>query len=509
MRTPTWFRHATAYEIYPQSFYDANGDGVGDLNGVTAKLDYVKDLGCDTIWLNPIYDSPCQDGGYDVRDYYAVHPRYGAMEDLVRLLEEAHQRGMHILLDLVPGHTSREHPWFRMSQQHERNDYSDRYIWTGNTFDKPWQYAWICGSVERNGCAMINFFDMQPALNYGFNHITHPWQMDWRAPRCQRTMDDMIDVMRFWLRKGVDGFRVDMADSLVKNDDEKTATCAIWRRALDIIHAEFPEAVLVSEWCTPDRALSKAGFDGDFWLEHTGPTDNGYHTLMRDGAWSYFRKEARGDLATFLNQYVHNLQETREDGFICLITGNHDCRRASMNLDVSELKMAYAFLLTLPGVPFIYMGDEIGARHLELPSKEGGYDRTGDRTPMQRDNGPQYGFSPNPDTFLPQDHSADAPTVAAQAADEQSLLNHVKRLLHFRREHADLNADSPFEVVWQGTRGYPFVYKRGNLLLAINAAEAATAIPFQVDAPLFQHGNIAAKDGLTVMDGQSFVIWQA
>ncbi len=508
MPTPTWFSKAIAYEVYPQSFLDTNGDGIGDLNGVIRKLDYIHDLGCDTIWLNPIYESPFQDGGYDITDHCKVAPRYGAEEDLIRLFDEAHKRGMHILLDLVPGHTSRQHSWFQASQQHERNEHSDRYIWTGNTFDKPWEYAWICGSVDRNGCAMINFFDMQPALNYGFNRITHDWQMSWQDPRVQGTMDEMTAIMRYWLSRGADGFRVDMADSLVKNDDDKEATCAIWRRAIDSVRAEYPEMVMVSEWCTPDRALNKAGFNGDFWLQHENPHDNGYHTLMRAGKEAYFRKEARGDLSTFLGQYTQWLADSHEHGYICFITGNHDCRRASLNLDESELKMAYSFLLTLPGVPFIYMGDEIGTRHLNLPSKEGGFDRTGDRTPMQWDRTAQYGFSANADTFLPQNTAEDAPTVADQLADEGSLLNHVKRLLAFRNAHAELAADAPFEPVWMGERGYPFVYRRGDLLLAINAAQEEKAIPFKVDAPLFLHGDASVRGDETVMGGQSFMIWQ-
>lgn len=509
MSVPAWFNKAVAYEVYPQSFLDTNGDGIGDLNGVTAKLDYIRGLGCDTIWLNPIYLSPFQDGGYDVIDHCKVAPRYGTEEDLIRLFNEAHKRNMHILLDLVPGHTSRQHPWFLDSQRHQPEKYADRYIWTDNAFNKPSNYAWICGSVDRNGCAMINFFDMQPALNYGFNRITHPWQMSWQDPRVQGTMDDMIGVMRYWLQRGADGFRVDMADSLVKNDDDKEATCAVWRRAMDVLHREYPAAVMVSEWCTPERAINLAGFTGDFWLQHENPHDNGYHTLMRDGEHAYFRKEAKGDLSTFLAQYGDWYGKTKGRGHICFITGNHDCRRASLNLDESELKMAYSFLLTLPGVPFIYMGDEIGARHLNLPSKEGGFDRTGDRTPMQWDHTAQYGFSTNPDIYVAQNTAPDAPTVADQEADENSLLNHVKRVLAFRNAHADLDADAPFEPVWMGERGYAFVYRRGNLLLAINPAADARAIPFPVDAPLFLHGGADARDGETLLHGQSFVIWQA
>ncbi|MBQ9347947.1 MAG: glycosylase, partial [Oscillibacter sp.] len=167
-----WLKDAVFYEIYPQSFFDSNGDGIGDLNGITAKLDYVKSLGCSAIWLNPCFDSPFKDAGYDVRDYRKVAPRYGANEDLVRLFETAHQKGIRVLLDLVPGHTSEEHPWFLESKKAELNEYSDRYIWTGNWFQGAQGLRYISGEAERDGAYIINFFKSQPALNYGFQHIT-------------------------------------------------------------------------------------------------------------------------------------------------------------------------------------------------------------------------------------------------------------------------------------------------------------------------------------------------
>ena len=178
-------------------------------------------------------------------------------------------------------------------------------------------------------------------------------------------------------------------------------------------------------------------------------------------------------------------------------------------LDVSELKMACSLLFTLPGVPFVYAGDEIGMRHLFLPSKEGGYDRTGDRTPLQWDHTPQYGFSTCPDTYLPQDMASDAPTVADQEAEEGSLLRYVRALLTFRRNTPELQADAPFEPVWMGQGGYPFVYRRGGLMLALNAAADAREIPFPVGDPLFLAGKISPTDAGARLDGQSFVIWRA
>ena len=169
---PKWLNDAVFYEIYPQSFYDTNGDGIGDINGIIEKLDYVKGLGCNAIWLNPIYDSPFMDAGYDVRDYYKVAPRYGTNEDLVRLFEAAHRKNMKILLDLVPGHTSDTHPWFQAAKRARETDLSNRYIFTKSVWDAPPEYRMMCGLCERDGNYMVNFFSSQPALNYGFYEIT-------------------------------------------------------------------------------------------------------------------------------------------------------------------------------------------------------------------------------------------------------------------------------------------------------------------------------------------------
>ena len=146
-----WLKDAVFYEIYPQSFYDSNGDGIGDIPGIIEKLDYIRSLGCNALWINPCFDSPFKDAGYDVRDYKKVAPRYGTNEDLVRLFGTAHEKGIRVLLDLVPGHTSEEHEWFRQSSQAEPNEYSDRFIWTNSCFTPGDGMPFIGGETERNG----------------------------------------------------------------------------------------------------------------------------------------------------------------------------------------------------------------------------------------------------------------------------------------------------------------------------------------------------------------------
>ena len=155
---PDWLKDAVFYEIYPQSFKDGNGDGIGDFEGIIEKLDYVRELGCNAIWLNPCFDSPFRDAGYDVRDYKKAAPRYGTNEDLARLFEEAHRRGIRVLLDLVPGHTSEEHPWFLESRRPEKNALSGRYIWTDFVFKWGGGLNFISGEAERDGGYVINFF---------------------------------------------------------------------------------------------------------------------------------------------------------------------------------------------------------------------------------------------------------------------------------------------------------------------------------------------------------------
>lgn len=513
---PKWLKDAVFYEIYPQSFYDSNGDGIGDFNGIIEKLDYIRSLGCNALWINPCYDSPFRDAGYDVRDYKKAAPRYGTNRDLCRLFGEAHKRGIHVLLDLVPGHTSEEHPWFLASGKAEKNEFSNRYIWTDFCFQPMPGYPYIGGECERNGTYMLNFFKCQPALNYGFLECREDWQLPTDHPDCIATREAMKDVMRFWLDHGCDGFRVDMAMSLVKNDDEKkTGTCAIWRNVREMLDAEYPEAAIVAEWGSPQLSL-KAGFHMDFYLN---APDNGYNTLLRDYGMpykpftednSFFKKDGHGNITRFLTEYLPDYEATKDDGYYCLITCNHDTVRPKYNLSDAELKIAYAFIFTMPGVPFLYYGDEIGMRYLDLPTKEGGYFRTGARTPMQWTNGKNAGFSAGEADalYLPVDPAPDAPSVESQEAEEDSLIHTVKALLALRHAEEDLQADAEFEVVYAESGKLPFVYRRRDILIALNpSTETATA---PVDAAgrknIFSIGKGRMENGVITLEAQSCLV---
>ncbi len=534
---PKWLNDAVFYEIYPQSFYDSNGDGIGDINGITEKLDYVTGLGCNALWLNPCFDSPFRDAGYDVRDYCRVAPRYGTNEDLARLFKEAHGKGIHVILDLVAGHTSEEHPWFRASQRQEKNEYTNRFIWTDFCFRGAPGYPFVSGESERCGAYILNFYKCQPALNYGFLHPEEDWQLPMDHPDCLATRKALMDVMRFWLDLGCDGFRVDMAASLVKGDDkEKSGTSQIWQEIRAMLDRDYPEAVLVAEWSNPKLSL-KAGFHTDFSLNHPG---GGYNRLVRDYQnhagrnvlagpgfvgddgpkpvfedHSYFRKDDGGSIAPFLSEFLSDYNETKDIGYISLISCNHDTVRPSWNMDKAELRLFYALLFTMPGVPFLYYGDEIGMRYQNLKTHEGGYFRTGSRTPMQWDNRKNLGFSTAEPgkLYLPVDSSEDAPTVQDNEARPDSLLHTVRDLTVLRHEEKDLQASGNFEALLGMEGGRLFAFRRGSMVIALNPSgdrlEAELPGLSNISAsPRYAIGGGSLTDGRLIIQPQSFAAFR-
>ncbi len=468
-----WLDNAIFYEIYPQSFQDTNGDGIGDLQGIISRLDYIKELGCNALWINPCFVSPFGDAGYDVADYYTIAPRYGTNADAERLFKEAHKRGMHVLLDLVPGHTSVEHKWFKESMKAEKNEFTDRYIWTNNVWDTPENMAYLRGIAERDGSCAVNFFSMQPSLNYGFYKIDKPWQQPVDAPGPVATLEEMKNVMRFWLTMGCDGFRVDMAGYMVKNDEDGKGTIELWKKVRRFLDEEFPEAAMVSEWGEPDKSLL-GGFHMDFLLPF-GPIH--YAELFR-GENPYFSRKGQGDISQFAENYMKSYEKTGGKGLICIPSGNHDTDRMARTLSQEEMKMAFAFLLSMPGAPFIYYGDEIGMRYVEnLVSVEGGFNRTGSRSPMQWDGGVNAGFSaaPKHKLYIRQDESADRPTVQKQMEEKDSLYHEVQKLTALRQTHKALQSNGGITFVYAKENAYPMAYMRDfeeeKILVVLNPSE--------------------------------------
>ena len=494
---PAWLEHTVFYEIYPQSFRDSNGDGIGDLRGITEKLPYLHDLGVTGIWLNPCFESPFRDAGYDISDFYKVAPRYGSNDDLRALFAEARRLGIRVMLDLVAGHTSDQHPWFQASQRHERNRYTDWYIWTDSvwTWTAPGQQV-VVGGAERDANYIPNFFHFQPALNYGFAKPDPkaPWQQPIDAPGPRAVREELKNIMRFWFDLGASGFRVDMAGSLVKNDPDGKATAALWHEFRQWMDREYPDCALVSEWSQPQVAIP-AGFHMDFLLPFAKP---GYKALFRaDGdARPIFDRSGKTSIKMFLDEFEPLLAATKGKGYIAIPSGNHDTvPRLGNGRDAREVNVAMAFLLTMPGVPFIYYGDEIGMHSLNgLPSKEGGYGRTGARTPMQWDASTNSGFSTAPaeKLYLPIDPAANRPTVAAQLADPASSLNTTRTLIALRKAHTALGASGDYETVFVPPNRWPFVFRRAKdgeeILVALNPTATAceATLPHKIKASEMQ-----------------------
>ncbi|MEV0589237.1 alpha-amylase family glycosyl hydrolase [Nonomuraea sp. NPDC050310] len=471
-----WLRDAVLYQIYPQSFADANGDGIGDLAGIESRLDYLSWLGVDALWLSPCFASPMADAGYDVRDYFSIDPRYGTEADLLSLVEKARAKGIRILLDLVAGHTSDQHPWFLASAA-DPGDH--RYIWSDREVP-----GFVPSPGSRPGSYRPNFFAFQPALNFGYarQDEAEPWRqpVDAEGPTVNRRA--LREIMSHWLERGVSGFRVDMAASLVKDDPGHVETAKLWRELRGWLDEAFPEAVLLSEWGDPKVSVP-GGFHADFFLHFSGLAfrslwDNGAVTTEWDKIDSpYFDPAGAGTTAHFLAEWQEAMEVIGASGLISLPSSNHDWPRlASGTREGEQLRAAFTFLLTWPGLPAIYYGDEIGMRYVPgLPDVEGsrllpGYNRAGSRTPMQWDKAdPQI-------TYLPADPDPARPNVADQRADPGSLLHTVRELIALRRAHPDLGTAEPVEVLHAG---YPFVYRRGRFVVAVNpgAAPASVELP--------------------------------
>lgn len=508
----TWLNNAVVYEIYPQSFNDTNGDGVGDLRGIMEKLDYIAECGFTAIWLNPINESSFRDAGYDVTDFYSVAKRYGTLEDYREMCAEAHKRGMKVVFDLVAGHTSIDHPWFIQSGKVEKNEYTNRYIWTTSAFDPG---PGIAALGERDAKVIENFFWSQPALNYGYAHPNpnNPWELPVTHPDCVAMKEELKKIIAFWMDLGTDAFRVDMAASLIKGDTDGSCMKAFWHEIRAFMEAKDPESALIAEWGNPKVAID-SGFDLDFLLHGNKSYDTlfrhelGRNTFSTRVGHSYFDKDGKGNINDFLDEFLVEREESKGKGHVGLITGNHDIPRLAYRRTPEEVKAAMVLIFTMAGVPFVYYGDEIGMDYIPgLPSKEGGYIRTGSRTPMQWNSGKNHGFSESDMPYLPTDSKAGAPTVEAQQADPNSVLNFVKKLVAYHKENPALWADSDLEVL---QTGYPFVYTRScgdkKILVAIDPSESR----HYCEVPAFQKvvfsQNAQLCNGLLVTEGVGFLV---
>lgn len=549
-RGPEWLRDGVIYQVYPSSYKDSDGNGIGDIRGVISELDYIESLGVRAIWFNPLFVSGWIDGGYDVIDFYRVDPRFGTNNDMVELIEKAHAKGIKVMLDLVAGHTSDKHPWFIQSSQDTNLQYSDYYIWSDRLPDakaerdletmlKDPNYMqntigkWMKSEYPRNKFYMKNFYACQPSLNYGYANPdpSRPWEQGVDAPGPKAVRQELKDIIAFWYGKGVDGFRVDMANSLVKNDKDKKEIMNLWREIREWSDKNYPDHVLMAEWGSPKYCLA-AGYNIDMDLNSTKAhnrrmyfdrkhqADGGSYFSLNGGqpsvkdlygnAWPEDKIDNKTTAAEMLKEYYDYftdcLESTETMGYFATITGNHDHLRINMGArnTPDQLKVMLTWVLTMP-MPILYYGDEIGMRSLvDLPNVEGanhnGKERSGARTPMQWTSGETAGFSTcspdklylpvctewSPATSYPQyldwkknfEAGKVKPiakgeiTVESQDKDPESILNWTRELIALRKSSEALWADSKFIPVFNESQPYPMVYLRSNgketFLIALN-----------------------------------------
>lgn len=451
-----WYKNAVFYQVYPRAFYDSDNDGHGDLRGIILKLDYLQDLGIDCLWIMPIYPSPLQDDGYDIADFYNVHPDYGDLNDFKDLIQAAHQRGMRIITDLVLNHTSDQHAWFQAARQGPGNPFHEYYVWSDS--NQVYRQARIIFlDIEKSNWAWDEnvgkyywhrFYASQPDLNYD-------------NPAVQ---EEMLAVAKFWLQLGVDGFRADAVPYLFEREgtvsENLPETHAYLKTMRVLIDEEYPDRILLCEanqW--PEDVREYFGEDDEFHM--------GFHFPLMP---RIFKAIGEGDVAP-LYWILERTPPIPESNQWCTFLRNHDELtlemvteeerqwmweryapepRMRLNLgirrrlaplldnDHRKIELAYSLLFTLPGSPIIYYGDEIGmGDNIWLD------DRNGVRTPMQWEADENAGFSnASPEQLYAPiisnpDFNPEKINVAKQIADPNSLLNTIKSMIEVRKsQHA-------------------------------------------------------------------------
>ncbi|WP_349371617.1 alpha-amylase family glycosyl hydrolase [Salinarimonas sp.] len=440
----TWWRHAVVYQIYPRSFQDSNGDGIGDLAGIARRLDHLVTLGVDAVWISPIYPSPMKDFGYDVSDYRGVDPLFGTLADFDALVAAAHGRGLKVLMDFVPSHTSDEHPWFRESRSSRESPKRDWYVWADPGTDGGPPNNWLS---EFGGPA----WSLDAATGQYWLHIYLREQpaLNWRNPAVQEAM---LDVMRFWFDRGVDGFRVDAVEHLVPDARLRSnPPDPHWRppmqearalhraftahqpevfdaaRAMRRVAREYePERLLIGEaYGTLPEVMAYYGGEGldGFQLPFN------FQLIFAD-----WRAET---IAGLVDAYEAALPEGAWPNWVL---GNHDRPRIAGRVGPAQARVAAMLLLTLRGTPTIYQGDELGMVDVPIPPElvhdpmeknapGQGFGRDPVRTPIPWEEGPTAGFT----TGAPWLPIGGAAPVAAQARDPGSMLALIRRLAALRR----------------------------------------------------------------------------
>ena len=449
-----WWQHGVIYQIYPRSFQDSNGDGIGDLRGITGRFDYLSWLGVDAIWLSPIYPSPMKDFGYDISDYVGVDPIFGTPADLDALIAEAHRRRIRVVLDFVPNHTSDLHPWFQESRRDRSSRFRNWYIWRDPSPGGGTPNNWLS---EFGGPAWE--YDAPSGQYYYHAFLKEQPDLNWRNPEVREAMHD---VLRFWLDRGVDGFRIDVLHHVIKDaqfrdnppnpayeptmrphqvvlsrftvdQPELQSVITGLRKVVD----EYPERVLIGEVYLPmDRLVA-----------YYGAELNGIHLpfnfSLLGASWS----------AAVLGQVISTYEAALPAGaWPNWVLGNHDISRIATRVGAACARPAAMLLLTLRGTPTIYYGDELGMADIAISADQVqdpfekrvpgiGAGRDPERTPMRWDAGPSAGFTAGT-PWLPIGDGVGDCNVERQRDDPHSMLALHRALLRLRRERAALAVGS-------------------------------------------------------------------
>jgi alpha-glucosidase len=501
-----WHKHGVIYQIYPRSFLDTNGDGIGDLPGVIKKLDYIKSLGVDAIWLNPFFVSPMADFGYDIADFYTVDPIFGNNEDLLQLIQGCHQRGLKIILDMVFNHTSKDHPWFIESSSSENNPKRDWYIWN-KTMPNNWQSlfggsAW--SKDENTGHYYYHFFlEEQPDLNL----------------RNPEVINEIKKILRHYMDLGVDGFRLDATntyfedENLTDNPDsdycpaEYTIDCQLRKYNFDH-HSNYDflhDIKALVDTYPGDKMLigevAKDGVDKSAWKKYYGTTAKGVDLVFNfDLLYDSFSGPRIIDV-------IKQWESLEGDAWPSYVFSSHDQVRAVSRFyskeDTSETKILKSklmtvLLLTVRGTPFIYYGQEITMPQYEGLSREQIQDpwairtgfrvptRDGCRTPMLWNDSKNAGFSEANATWLPISPNHKEINVEVQESNQDSILNFYKKMLEFRKSHSALYAGE-LEIIAQENPNL-VVYKRylekEQLLIVMNFSNENADFKYDSDSVL-------------------------
>jgi len=477
-----WWRDGIIYQIYPRSFMDSNQDGIGDLNGILQKLEYLSELGIDAIWLSPIYLSPDIDFGYDVQNYYQIDPKFGSMEDFDLLLETAHKKGIHIILDMVLNHTSDQHEWFIQSSSGKDNPYRDWYIWKDKS---------KAGGVPNNWQSRFggSGWEWDEKSNQYYFHFFYKEQPDlnWNNPNVQNAILNMIE---FWLKKGVDGFRLDVFNAFFKSESFANNPSKFGLAGFDrYIHKyDIDQPALIPFLAKlrnlldayPNKYAVGESFETSSEKAASYVSDVGLHATF-DFSFLKNRFNAK-EFHVSIQNWEKLLQDQKWPNYVL---NNHDVPRSATRYEKNDkderLKILAAMMLTLRGTPFLYYGEEIGMRDIPIRKKSDVKDtiglhywpfykgRDGCRSPMQWDSTQYAGFSPH-EPWNPVNNNYRYRNVKQQAEEKDSILNFYKTIISIRKNTPALQKGMYLPLTYEPQRLMAYMRKTNDqeVIIALN-----------------------------------------